>query len=411
VFEQVAKFAGYGFNKSHAAAYALVAYQTAYLKANHPVEFMAALMSLDIGNTDKLNLFRQECGRLAIPILPPDINRSAASFTVEATPQGAAIRYALAAIKGVGAQAMRQLTEERKAHGPFADLFDFARRLDPKSFNRRQFEGLVKAGAFDRLNRNRAQTFGAIEMLLRVASAAADERASQQVNLFGGAGAPAPTAALPAADNWPPVERLQHEFDAIGFYLSSHPLDTYARGLARMGVVRFADLPARLAAGGMTRFKLAGVPIARRERNSARGSRFAFVQMSDTSGVYEVVVFAEVLAQSRQFLDEGLPLVVTVDVRSEEESLRLSAQRFERLDKLVTDAAAGLKVVLGEGDALLPLRDLIMREKDGRGHVSVIVPVSPEREVEIALPGGFKISANVLHAVRALPGVREVQDV
>ena len=177
----MAKFAGYGFNKSHAAAYALVAYQTAYLKANYPVEFLAALMTLDLGNTDKLNVFRGECDRLGIKLLPPDINRSAVTSRSRATPQGMAIRYALAAVKGVGAQAMRQLVEEREARGPFRDLFDLARRLDVKSFNRRQFECLAKAGAFDALNRNRAQTFAASEMLLRYAAAAADERTSQQV--------------------------------------------------------------------------------------------------------------------------------------------------------------------------------------------------------------------------------------
>ncbi len=369
-------------------------------------------MSLDIGNTDKLNLFRQECNRLGIRILPPDINRSGEAFVVEATPQGQAIRYALAAGKGVGAAAVRQLVEEREAHGPFTDLFDFAGRIDPRSFNRRQFESLVKAGAFDSLNRNRAQTFAAIDLLLRHAAAAANERASQQVSLFGeGPAARAQMPALPAVPDWQAVERLQHEFDAIGFYLSSHPLDAYARSLARLDVVRFADLPARLAAGGSTRFKLAGVPIARRERNSARGSRFAFVQMSDTSGVYEVTVFAEVLAQSRQLLDEGHPLLVVVDVRAEEESLRLMANRFEALDKVAAQAAAGLKVVLGEGEAVGPLKQLIGRETGGRGRVTVVVPVPPAREVEIALPGGFRISPDVLRAVRGLPGVLEVQDV
>jgi DNA polymerase III subunit alpha len=306
---------------------------------------------------------------------------------------------------------MRQLVEERRAHGPFADLFDFAGRLDPKSFNRRQFEGLVKAGAFDALNRNRAQTFAAIDLLLRHASAAANDRASQQESLFGAGAAASHRPPLPAVANWQPVERLQHEFDAIGFYLSSHPLDVYQKSLARLGIVRFADLPARLAAGGPTRFRLAGVPMARRERNSVRGSRFAFLQLSDTSGVYEVVVFAEPLAQSRELLDAGVPLVVTVEVRADDDSLRLSAQRFERLDKLAHEAAAGLRIVLGEERALSPLRELMAREGGGKGRVSIVVPVEPAREVEIALPGGFKIGPQVLNAVRAVPGVLEVVDV
>ena len=412
IFEQVAKFAGYGFNKSHAAAYALVAYQTAYLKANYPVEFLAALMTLDLGNTDKLNVFRGECDRLGIKLLTPDINRSAVDFAVEATPQGMAIRYALAAVKGVGAQAMRQLVEEREARGPFRDLLDLAGRLDVKSINRRQFECLAKAGAFDGLNRNRAQTFAACDMLLRHAAAAADERASQQVNLFGdGDAAAARGPGLPAVPDWPSIERLQHEFDAIGFYLSSHPLDAYGKSLERLGVVRFADLPARLAAGGATRFKLAGVVISRKERTSARGNRFAFVQMSDASGVFEVTMFSEVLGQTRALLDSGQPLLVTVDVRAEEETLRLTAQRAEPLDGVVAHAAAGLKVFLGEADALSPLRGLMQREGGGRGRVTVVVPVPPAREVEILLPGGFKISPKVRAAVKSLPGILDVHDV
>jgi DNA polymerase-3 subunit alpha len=226
VFDLMEKFSGYGFNKSHSAPYALVAYQTAYLKANHPVEFLAASMTLDLGNTDKLNQFRQEADRLAIKLLPPDINRSGVEFTVEPDPKTGkpAIRYALAAVKGVGAQAMGDLVAERAANGKFKDLFDFSRRLDARSFNRRQFENLAKAGAFDCLNPNRAQTFAASETLLRQASRAAEERESRQESLFGGIDDKshwgfAARPSLPLVADWPPVERLQFEFDAIGFYL------------------------------------------------------------------------------------------------------------------------------------------------------------------------------------------------
>jgi len=305
---------------------------------------------------------------------------------------------------------MRELVAERQAKGPFRDLGDLARRLDARSVNRRSFESLAKAGAFDGLNRNRAQSFAAAELLLRYAAAAADERQSQQVSLFGDDG-PARGPALPVVQDWPSIERLQHEFDAIGFYLSSHPLDGYGKSLERVGVVRFADLPHRLVAGGATRFKLAGIVISRKERTSARGNRFAFVQMSDASGVFEVTLFSELLSQSRQLLDAGQPLLVTVDVRAEEDNLRLTAQRIEPLDGVVAQAAAGLKVFLAEGDALSPLRGLIAREGGGRGRVTVVVPVPPQREVEILLPGGFKISPKVRAAVKSLPGIQDVHDV
>ncbi|HEX3953244.1 MAG TPA: DNA polymerase III subunit alpha, partial [Stellaceae bacterium] len=262
IFDQMAKFAGYGFNKSHAAAYALVAYQTAYLKANHPVEFLAASMTLDLGNTDKLNVFRQELTRLGIALLPPDINRSEVTFAVETDPKTGkpAIRYALAAVKGVGAQAMADIVAERARKGPFKDLFDLALRLDTKSFNKRQFENLAKAGAFECLNPNRAQTFTAAELLLRQASRAAEERQDGQHSLFGGADLGfAARPALPVVPDWPPVERLQHEFDAIGFYLSSHPLDPYGKSLERAGILRWVDVPAALAAGTSSRFRVAGI--------------------------------------------------------------------------------------------------------------------------------------------------------
>ena len=413
IFDQMAKFAGYGFNKSHAAAYALVAYQTAYLKANYPVEFLAALMTLDLGNTDKLNVLRQELDRLNIRLLPPDINRSEVTFAVEPDPKTGkpAIRYALAAVKGVGGQAMSDLVAERCTRGRFKDLFDFARRLDAKSFNRRQFENLARAGAFDSLNSNRAQTLAASEPLLRQASLAAEERESRQESLFGTLDPSfAPRPVLPLVVDWPPVEKLQHEFEAIGFYLSSHPLDPYSKSLERAGVISFADLPAGLATNDVARFKLAGIVVGKKERTSARGNRFAFVQMSDPSGIFEVTLFSEMLSEVRGLLEAAQPLVVTVDVRNGEESLRLIAQKIEPLEVVVADAAAGLRVFLGEARALSNLKSVITREAGGRGRVTVVLDL-PSREVEIAIPGGFRIDPRMRAAVKSLPGIIDVHDI
>jgi DNA polymerase-3 subunit alpha len=472
IFDQMAKFAGYGFPRPHAAAYALVAYQTAWLKANHPVEFMAALMTLDLGNTDKLNVFRQELSRLGIRLLPPDINRSQPGFSVETDPavppsaaggrtawgssshargdgigspswpglsrpstssgvQGAriksaqgdlgvsdgpaagkgggkpAIRYALAAVKGVGAQAMGELVRERDKNGRFKDLFDLAQRLDARNFNRGQFESLAKAGAFEGLNPNRAQTFVSAELLLREASRSSAERQDGQGSLFGLGLKDRPS--LPLVEDWPPAEKLQHEFAAIGFYLSSHPLDAYGRSLERAGILRSADLPAALAANAATRFRLAGIVVGRKERTSARGNRFAFVQMSDTSGVFEVTVFAEMLREARALFDMGQPLAVTVDVRNEEDNLRLTVHKIEPLDDVVAHAAAGLRVFLGEARALAHLKNLIGREAGGRGRVSVVLDLA-EREVEIAIPGGFRVDPKVRAAVKSLPGIVDVHD-
>ena len=414
VFDQVDKFAGYGFNKSHAAAYALVSYQTAYLKANYPVEFMAASMTLDLGNTDKLNSFRQELDRLRINLLPPDINKSGEIFRVEELPGGGqAVRYALAAVKGVGLQAMLDLVRERETNGPFKDLFDLGRRLDPKILNKRQVENLAAAGAFDSLNPNRRQVFEAVEMLVRSAQSAQAERDSGMGNLFGGGAAPAlkaPTLA-PVAD-WDGLERLKREFEAIGFYLSAHPLDAYAKVLARLKVVRSADLPGlAVRAGGAMRHRLAGVVVVKQERTAKSGNRFAFVSLSDASGLYEVTLFSETLAMARELLEPGRAVVLSVDVQKNGEELRLTGQQVQSLEEEVAKAAAGLNLVLRDPTPVPTLHSILQRFEAGRGRISVVVEADAGREIEVALPKGFRLGAKERAALKSVPGVLDVVDV
>ncbi|MFQ5957888.1 MAG: DNA polymerase III subunit alpha [Alphaproteobacteria bacterium] len=411
IFDLVAKFAGYGFNKSHAAAYALVAYQTAYLKANFPVEFFAASMSLELGNTDKINGFRQELDRLGIRLLPPDVNRSGVEFTVEGD---GGIRYALAAVKNVGAQAMQALVEEREAGGPFRDLFDFARRVDPRVINKRQLESLARAGAFDGLEPNRARVFNAVEMLIHEANAAVLERNSSQENLFGEGGAgfagdESPARWLPDVADWPAIERLQHEHDAIGFYLSAHPLEAYGSRLARLDVTPVGALPGHIARLGAAAVNLAGVVIGKQERRSARGGRFAFVQLSDQSGVVEVALFSESLSASRELIDSGVPLYVAADARLDGEALRVTARSVRALDRVALDDAGGLTVRLTEAAALDRLRAALDHAESGRGRVTLVVDLD-DREVEVALPGAYAVSPAVCLEIKALPGVDAIHE-
>jgi DNA polymerase-3 subunit alpha len=411
IFDQVDKFAGYGFNKSHAAAYALVCYQTAYLKANHPVEFFAATMTLDMGNVDKLNGYRRDLEKIGIELLPPDVTRSSAEFTVESTPAGKkAIRYALAAIKGVGRDAMARLAGERESNGPFRNLFDFAERLDQKVLNKRLVESLVKAGALDSLNKNRAQTFGAIEALLRHSQATHESRVSNQDSLFGDDTAQR-RPQLPKVPDWAPMERLQQEFSAIGFYLSSHPLAAYERSLQRLGVTRAADLPALLARGMPGRIKLAGTVIDRTERTSAKGNRFAFVQCSDQSGAFELTVFSEVLSARRNLLEAGQAVLISVDGRLDGEQVKLMAQSVEKLEDAVANAAAGLRIVVSDPSSLEALRKSL-EGKRGRGKVTLVVPMEhDESEVEVTLPGTYSIGGGLRDIIGSLPGVAQVEEI
>ncbi|MCZ6636730.1 MAG: DNA polymerase III subunit alpha, partial [Alphaproteobacteria bacterium] len=412
IFEQVNKFAGYGFNKSHAAGYALIAYQTAWFKANYPVEFMAASMTLDIGNTDKLNIFRQELDRLGIALLPPSVNASEARFAVEQTDDGPAIRYALGAIKGVGVAAMETLVAERQANGPFNTLFEFANRCDQKVVNKRQIENLGAAGSFDSLNPNRAQVLASVGDLTQRAQVAASERASGQGSLFGGDdNVDSSAERLAEVAPWPAMERLRHEFDAIGFYLSAHPLDAYGSRLERLHVVKAAALTTHVSAGDDVRIKLAGTVISRRERTSARGNRFAFVQMSDPSGLFEITVFSEVLNRARDILEAGCNILVSAEAQREGDGLRLTAQGVESLDEAIAHAAPGVKVSLNDSAALEAVHEMIAKAPRGKGEVRLIVGFEPGQEVEIELPGRFAVPPTDIAELQSVPGIIEVREI
>ncbi len=408
IFDKVAKFAEYGFNKSHAAAYALIAYQTAWLKANHPAEFMAATMTYEAANTDKLNSFRQELDRCKIKLLPPDINKSRHQFSVERdAADGFAIRYALAALKNVGEGACVAIVNERNRGGAYKDLFDFARRLDNKQFNRRQMENMIRAGVFDSLEKNRGRLFKNCEALLRYGAVESEQQKSNQMSLLGASIAPPPK--LENAPDWSAQERLSQEFDAVGFYLSSHPLDAYAKSLRRLGVLKVSEVPRHLRGGGKGRVKIAGTLLSKQERTSAKGSRYAFLTLSDASGLYEVTCFSEVLAACRSVLDAGGALLLEVDARLEDDQVRLLASRVASLDQESAGAAAGLKIFVHDDSSLSDLARVIEGEAKGRNRLAIVARTG-EREVELALKKTVQLTPAFLATLRGLPGISEVEE-
>ena len=370
-------------------------------------------MTLDMGNTDKLGTFRQELQRLGIPLLPPDVNRSEPDFAVEPTPKGErVIRYALGAVRNVGFQAMQILTADRSKNGPFKTLFDLAERLDSKAVNKRQMESLAAAGAFDVLERSRARAFAAAEVLVQTASRAAQDRASNQVSLFGNDPSAVAKPTLPIAVEWSAMERLRREFEAIGFYLSAHPLDTYAKSLKRLRVTSSAELMTRVTSSHEpTKIRTAGTIVGKKERTSARGTRFAFVQLSDMGGMYEITVFSEVLSAARELLEAGKAVLVTADAKREGEGVRMIAQRIQPLDEAVAGAAPTIRVHIGETSALATLKAEIAKIGRGKGQLSLVVDVGTDREIEIQLPGGFAITPAQAAEFATVPGVLEVVEV
>ena len=404
IFDTIDKFAGYGFNKSHAAAYALVAYQTAYLKANYPVEFMAATMTLDMNNTDKLAFFRAELTRLNITILPPDVNASDVTFTVE----NGAIRYALAAVKNVGVGAMEDLVKARRKGGPFKDLTDFANRLDGGVINKRLLENLVKSGALDSLHENRAQVFEGVETVLRHAQSKVSDRASKQVSLFG-ADDSSSKITLPNVLDWRRMERLSNECDAIGFYLSSHPLDAFSGTLDSLKVVKAKDVPYLTAQDCAIPIKMAGTFTTKRERVGKRGNKYAFVMLSDDTGSFECMMFSEVLAASRELLDSEMPLLLTMDAQLENDKVRLLATRVDSLEKVLAARVHNLKIRIAPNLPMGEFRDLMAADGRGKGRI-VLLTRSNGHIIEVALPGGYDIQPKTLSGLKNIPGVAEIRE-
>jgi DNA polymerase-3 subunit alpha len=406
IFDQVDSFAGYGFNKSHAAAYALIAYQTAWLKANYPVAFYAASMSLDFERTDKLNIFKQDAAKHDITVCIPDVNKSEARFAIN----GNEVFYALSAIRNVGTQAMQLLVEERKENGPFKDVFDFARRTAGIGLNKRLLEHLIAAGALDSLEPDRAKLMGGIDMLLGEASITQTEKETNQENLFGEADVSESATLPPPLVPWSTIDRLTHEFNAIGFFLSGHPLDDYKSLLQRTRVASFEDLETRVEKEVM----VAGAVIKVDERKSKKGNPFAFITLSDATGQFEMTAFSEVLNGSREILQVGALVVATVSIEREDGEMRLLAQSMRPVDDVVANTEAGLRIFVEKPEACEGLRtrlEAVEQPKYKRGGEVSLVIMTPEREVEMRLPNKYAINPRVAGAIKAVPGVLHVDEV
>jgi len=413
VFDLLEKFANYGFNKSHAAAYAVVSYQTAWLKANHPVEFMAGVMNCDIHLTDKLAVYFEEVRkRLELPYVPPCVNRSDATFKVV----DGALVYALGALKNVGVEAMKLITEGR-GEKPFTTLFDVARRVDLKRVGKRPLEMLARSGAFDVLDPNRRRVFGALDGLVAYSAAIHEQKASNQVSLFGEAGDDLPEPRLIGSDDWLPAERLTEEFKAVGFYLSGHPLDDYMGPLKRKGVITLDELTEKAQNGPLVA-KLAGVVAGRQERKSARGNRFAFAQLSDTTGAYEVTLFSDTLEQCRDHLETGAKVVVSVEATLESDQLKLLGRSVTPIDVAVADAGGmGLRIFIETPSAIAAVSEVLEGARKaatvaGKGpvHLCLMDPALPG-EVEVDLGAQFPVTPQIKGAIRSLGGVLEVEEI
>ncbi len=344
LFDLIDKFGGYGFNKSHSAAYALIAYQTAYLKAHYPVQFMAALLTQDMGNQDKTIKNIAECRDMEIQILPPDINESQPDFSVV----GGEIRFGLAAIKNVGLKAVESVIEERQEHGPFEHLLDFAKRVEGSKVNRRVLEGLIQCGAFDFTGIERSRLFASIDDVMRISGANQDPN---QMNIFASLGADdSAIFGLPdfsGLDEWDEKEKLRREKDALGFYITGHPLDRF-----KYEVGRFATCPIQQLPGVKDKsiVSIAGVVGDLKIKRTKRGDKMAVINLEDPSGSVDVILFPDVFDLYAPFLKSDAPLLVTGTAEVDENTAKIITQEIDALENVRHNAMTAIELPLGQQD-------------------------------------------------------------
>ena len=417
IFDLVNEFAGYGFNKSHAAAYAMISFRTAYLKALYPTEFIAAIMSLDIANVDKLAQFYQESKRMELVILPPCVNHSGADFLVE----DGKVRYALGALKNVGVDAMRHLVAVREEGGPFLDPFDFARRIDTRIVNKRAIENLARSGALDSLEPNRAKVLASASILQSIGSRASEERNSNQGGLFGEEDMVMAEPDLVDASPWGTVEQLDHELGAVGFYLSGHPLEAYANLPDVKHSVLSIDLEERYQHTGQV-VKMSGVVRKKQERMSKRGRRFAYVDISDPSGDFEIFINESQLAVSRDILTAGAVVVVRAKLEMRDGEIRIFGEHISSLDTTAIAASiAGFSLRLRSStsehldqvqQALSALVDVSkIKGAKTMGRVEVIFPLEDGREGVMALPIRIGTDDTIRAALKACRAIETIEDI
>ncbi|SEB38049.1 DNA polymerase III, alpha subunit [Nitratireductor aquibiodomus] len=403
IFDLLAKFADYGFNKSHAAAYAIVSYQTAYLKAHYPVEFLAASMTYDMANTDKLNDFRRDAMRLGIEVVSPSVLTSHRPFEVGEN----RIYYALAAIKGVGDAAVEHIVEKRNEK-QFESLEDFCARIDPKIVGKRVFESLIQAGAFDCFGHDRAALFGGIDRLMGMAARAAEDAAMGQGDIFGMSGGGEPqTIHLPTVEPWPAADKLHREFQVVGCYLSAHPLDEYAEILEKMRVQNWGDFQAAVKRGASAG-RLAGTVTSKQERRTRTGNKMGIIQLSDATGQYEAVLFSEALAQYRDLLEAGSSVVIMVGAENRPEGVNLRIQAVQSLEEEACRMQKALRIYLRDPKPLAAISSQLTQRGDAQVSL-VVIKEGGQGEIEVGLPNRYRISPQIAAAMRAVPGVVEVE--
>ena len=409
IFKQVETFAGYGFNKSHAAGYALIAYQTAFLKANFPVEFMTASINYELNNTDKINCYLDDCKSMNIEILKPNINYSSSLFTIELDTQNKkTIRYGLSALKNVGTSGTLKIVNERKKNGNYKNIDDFCNRLNDENINIRQLEFLIKSGSFDDLEKNRSKLFNNINKIVQVIRD--NGKNIDQNNLFANniEGNNNVINLNYSGKKWTKSATLNFEYEALGLYLSQHPLKDFDIFLKKNNFLTYEEIEKSMINVKNEEkkfFKIAALPIDIKERTSKKGNKYAYAQFSDTTSNFEAIIFSDVLNSSNELIKNHDLLLLTLEVIKNDNNISLRVQEVLSLRKFINESNKKIKVLADEKININDLKEHLNKYKNDSGsEFNLLIDIN-QKLVNISIPGKydfFKIINNKLEDIKFL---------
>ncbi len=409
IFDQIAAFAGYGFNKSHAAAYALIAYQTAWIKTNYIYEFFVSMMTLENNNTDKLSLFVEDAKKIGLKILQPCINKSSFEFQIEVVSSSEfRIRYSLSSIKNVGTDAIKNIVQIREKDGEFKNIDDFLNRVPYSLITKKSIESLIKSGAFDKIEPNRNKLFKSIDLMLNYSHSIEKEKKSYQSNLFNNNDFNKLPINLQEATKWSFQETINNEFSSLGLYLSAHPLDSYSNILSKINVVKSMEILNEPNKYVKKNVKLCGLIFNIQKRQSTRG-RWVSIQLNDLSGSVDINIYSDVLIKYEDYLTENNLILIDAEIKNENNQIyRIAAKRIYSLNDYISNKKYNITIFTNSNkylDKLVPLLGVLEV-----GYSDILISCSnKERQVEIKIKENIKLSSKFINDLSTISGIDHIR--
>ena len=408
IFDQISAFAGYGFNKSHAAAYALIAYQTAWIKCNYPHEFFASMMTIEYNNSEKLSLFIEDLKKINISTCPPCINNSTFSFIIQKISEKTlSIRYSLSALKNIGHDAAQRITDIRFNKGNFISVDDFLNKVPYTVLSKKLLESLIMSGAFDCLENNRNKLFKSIDLMLNYSQGIEKEKISNQQNLFNQINNNHLSINLPETYNWGEEEKLNNEFSSLGLYLSTHPLNNFLNILNDIKTIKSSEIYKNPSIFLRKNVKMCGLPSKFQKRQSSRG-KWATFHLNDLGGNCEVTLYSDIITKYEHLLTQPKPVLLDTDIKNDSnQGLRIIVKKIMLLEEFIMESKLNLVLILNDQSSIIKFKPLFNSLCFGPSNIFVECLVA-KKTIRIKIRENIKLSKNLLHDLSNIRGIKNI---